>query len=200
VSFAVVCCSLVCFKIRNPHRQTNGSLLLNIRDAYQSSGSYARILTRSDDGGDTWSAPWRNPTLTMTTCQGSTISYDAVDPNTNETRKRFLFSSPLDILQRTTGFIRASADDGETFWIQNPRIDDPSSNYSGFGYSGLVDLGPADANVDPNGRVGIGIDSDSNVAKSSAAAPGTAGSRQIGIIYEPEALNAIVFKVQIVPP
>ena len=96
---------------RTPSHQVNecavaeledGSLLLNMRNYDRS--KRARALSRSTDGGDTWSAVTRDPALPEPICQASMVAAD---------RGRVLvFSNPANPKGRTNMTIRRSRDGG----------------------------------------------------------------------------------------
>jgi len=143
--------------------QSNGSLLMNVRDALDESGCRCRVMTRSDDGGGTWTELWRKPDLTGPICQGSMIrAGDAL-----------VYSAPQSLEGRSDGYIKASLDDGETWWIKSARLDDPKK--PGFGYSGLVDVGGGAASEDGTA---------------------TTTTRTLGVVYEPAAgHDGVTFKL-----
>ncbi len=108
---------------------------------------------------------------------------------------------------RITGFVRTSTDDGASWWVQNPRIDAADGDLSGYGYSGLVDLGPDDSANDlrpPPQAAGSSSSSDiTSVSVSSHASVVGGGPssqlRQLGVVYETLQEKAIVFTVIAVP-
>jgi hypothetical protein len=171
---------------------SNGSLLMNVRDAYAGSGYHGRLFTLSNDGGTTWSSLTRVPTLTGTVCQGSMISASSsgtssdtsTSTSTTSASTTLYYSSPLDLESRQDGYIRASTDSGATWWVLAPRLD--SAGEAGFGYSSLVDMG--------------------GVAQTVATGPtdeklqGSEHHHALGVVYEPEQGGVIFKLVEVVPP
>ena len=123
----------------------NGSLLMNVRDGNAGSGCHCRLMTISHDGGANWSPFRRESQLTGPVCQGSMIAAgDAL-----------FYSAPQSLEAREDGYVKASVDGGQTWWLRGGRLD--SAADPGFGYSGLVALG----------------------------AGARAGSTRLGVVYEP---------------
>lgn len=154
----------------------NGTLLLNVRNAFAASGDDAcrcRLMTASHDGGKTWSPFWRVPSLTGPVCQGSMISVPM--GSSSDPRTVLFFSHPASLESREDGYVRASVDDGRTWWLRGGRIDDASS--PGFAYSGLVDLGEAEG--------------EANREQGSLA-------RLLGVVYEPDKGSGVVFTMRTV--
>ena len=142
-------------------RLGNGSLLMNVRDA-RVNGCKCRLFTRSDDAGQTWSRFQEQPALTGPICQGSMISVDdggnsssSSSSSSSGSSTPLFYSAPQSLEGREDGYIKASVDNGASWWLRGARLD--SAADPGFGYSGLVDLG-------------------------SAGAPHV---RQLGVVYEP---------------
>lgn len=106
----------------------NGSMLMNVRDAYANRGCHCRIMSLSIDSGITWSPFRREPQLTGPVCQGSMIARGPI----------LVYSAPQSLEDRTDGYIKISMDQGRTWWLRGSRLD--SEHDPGFGYSGLVAL------------------------------------------------------------
>ena len=87
------------------------------------------------------------------------------------------YSAPQSLEGRSDGYIKASLDDGATWWLRGDRLD--SATDPGFGYSGLVDLGAAAAVV---------VEADLEADQTHAA-----HQRQLGVIYEPWQEGGVVF-------
>ena len=121
---------------------TDGSLLMNVRDA-RNNGCHCRLTTTSANGGDAWSTFEEVPTLTGPICQASMISVrdggNATGGGVGGGKAVLFFSGPQYLEGRQDGYIKASVDEGETFWLRGSRLDDAAQ--PGFAYSGLVDLG-----------------------------------------------------------
>ncbi|MHA1793929.1 MAG: sialidase family protein [Promethearchaeota archaeon] len=107
---------------------SDGSLLLNAR---VEGGSKMRMVSRSEDGGETWSPLSLAPTLVDPHCQGSIIRYPG---SLNGRESRILFSNPASRMFRTNGTVRLSEDDGRTWPISRVLC----SHY--FSYSCLTTL------------------------------------------------------------
>ena len=95
-------------------------LLLNVRN----DASQERLISTSEDGGETWSALRATPFLRGSICQGSTVS----------AKGTLFFSHPFSSAHRENGWIKYSVDDGDTWWLW--RQVDPDA----FGYSSLTVL------------------------------------------------------------
>ena len=83
----------------------DGSMLLNMRNYDRS--KRARALSRSVDGGVTWSAVERHPDLPEPICQASMIALDK--------GRRLVFSNPASATGRVAMTVRTS-DDGGRSW------------------------------------------------------------------------------------
>jgi len=119
---------------RTPSHQVNecavaeledGSLLLNMRNYDRS--KRARALSRSTDGGDTWSVVTMDPALPEPICQASMVaSHDG---------RVLVFSNPANPSGRTNLTIRRSRDGGHTWSKGNVLHGGPSA------YSSLATVG-----------------------------------------------------------
>jgi sialidase-1 len=105
----------------------DGSLLFNMRS---NSGSHRRAVSRSKDGGLTWSPVEHDPALIEPVCQASLIRVG----------KRLIFSNPAAETRRNLT-VRRSDDNGRRW--NTVRVVHPGP----AAYSSLVDLG--------DGRVGL---------------------------------------------
>jgi len=117
-------------------------LLLNARNHWARSGGRPdlagkRIISRSRDGGQSWSEPSFDETLIEPTCQASLLRFSW--PETNG-RSRILFANPAS-RSRSRMTVRASYDEGRT-WPISRLIDGGSSAYSCL-------------SVLPDGRIGL---------------------------------------------
>lgn len=108
----------------------DGSLLLNMR-SYR--GKNLRAVSRSADGGLTWSEPVEDPALIEPACQASMIRLFAPGEK-GDTSTRMLFSNPAS-KSREKMTVRLSRDDGRTWPVS--RTIYPGS----AAYSSLVELG-----------------------------------------------------------
>ena len=97
----------------------DGKVVLNVR----SGNSNFRLISVSEDGGDTWSPLTLAPsTGEQAICQGSMIAVGSV----------LFYSHPFHATARSDGWIKFSLDQGST-WFPWAQVD-PNS----FGYSGLT--------------------------------------------------------------
>ncbi len=101
----------------------DGILLYNVRTRYD-----GRHLSRSPDGGKTWSELKSHPDLEVTQCNGSMITL--IDKY-GETTSNLLFSIPSPG-GRKDGFIYVSKDEGKSW----PLVHQPVEGY--FAYSALI--------------------------------------------------------------
>lgn len=128
---------------RTPTHQVNecavaeladGSLLLNMRNYDRSQRS--RALSRSADGGETWSEVIRDAGLPEPICQASMIALD--DGRT------LVFSNPASATSRTRMTVRRS-DDGGNSWSDGLLLfEGPSA------YSSLATISPASSATAPD--------------------------------------------------
>jgi sialidase-1 len=100
---------------------TDGSLILNMRSY---AGKSRRAISRSTDGGLTWSKPELDEALIEPICQGSLIRHG----------RELLFSNPAS-QKRMNLTVKASADNGRTWRVERVVHEGPAA------YSSLVDLG-----------------------------------------------------------
>jgi len=110
---------------------SNGGLLLNARN--QKGDIKARIVARSNDGGQTWSSITFDKNLPDPVCEGSILNI-----GTKKGKKLLAFCNAADTLQRNNLTLRISFDEGLT-WQKNiliDRIDDKTNDYTA--YSDLV--------------------------------------------------------------
>jgi sialidase-1 len=110
---------------------TNGSeLLINMRNHWARSGNRPdlagrRLISRSPDGGSTWSEPVRDEALIEPTCQASLIRYAWP---TDSQKSVLLFANPDSTSKRERTTVRASYDEGRT-WPIHKLIDGGPSGY-----------------------------------------------------------------------
>jgi sialidase-1 len=105
-------------------------LLLNSRNHWARSGGRpdlagVRIISRSSDGGGTWSEPTFDKTLIEPTCQGCLFRYSWAE---DSDRSRILFANPAS-QSRGRMTVRLSYDEGRT-WPVSRLVDPGSSAYS----------------------------------------------------------------------
>jgi sialidase-1 len=97
--------------------------MLNIRN-YREKGH--RGVSRSKDGGLTWSKITSDPTLIEPVCQASLIRYTESLPFM---KNRLLFSNPASETERIKLTVRVSYDEGET-WAVAKLLNAGPSGYS----------------------------------------------------------------------
>lgn len=112
---------------------SDGRVMLNAR--IQDHSRNYRMLSTSDDGGETWGKAYVDKNLPDPTCQGSILRY-SFDPN------YILFTNNNSIKHRINMTIRLSKDDGQT-WEDSKLIQSAESK----GYSDMV--------VQQDGKIGI---------------------------------------------
>jgi sialidase-1 len=105
----------------------DGSLLYNVRTKYNK-----RHLSRSYDGGETWSVPTAHPDLKVTKCNGSMVTIRDQEGKLTST---LLFSIPSPG-GRKEGWIYVSMDGGESWPLKHQ----PVAGF--FAYSSLIQVGP----------------------------------------------------------
>ena len=103
----------------------DGSLLYNVRTSYK-----LRHLSRSTDGGETWSALKAHPDLEVTKCNGSMIT---IRDKKDKLTSTLLFSIPSPG-GRKDGWIYVSKDGGESWTLKHQPVD----GY--FAYSSLIQV------------------------------------------------------------
>lgn len=86
---------------------SNGDLLLNMRCP---NSDKRRLLSRSSDGGLSWSTPEVHQTLIDPVCQGSMLTFTDTDD-----RSILLFANPAHETRRRNMTLRVSYDDGQTY-------------------------------------------------------------------------------------
>ena len=106
-------------------------LLINMRNHWARSGKKPelagrRLVSRSDDGGMTWSTPTRDEQLIEPTCQASLLRLSW--PSATE-RSVLLFANPDHASKRIRTTVRASFDEGRT-WPQIRLMDAGASGYT----------------------------------------------------------------------
>ncbi len=111
---------------------SDGTLLLNARNQ----GGQYRKISRSRDGGVTWDPMKLDPGLPGVNCMGSIIQHDG----------ELVYAGPANKWQRTSGTVRISVDDGNT-WAYSREIV-PGS----YAYSCLTTL--------KNGKIGLLYETD----------------------------------------
>lgn len=105
---------------------SEGTLLMNMRSFNE---QYSRAISSSEDGGETWSEIWHDYQLTEPRCQASIIRHTL--PGKKDV---LLFSNPATAKKRSHMTLKASRDDGKTWyaaWLVNGALS---------GYSCLVSL------------------------------------------------------------
>ncbi len=98
---------------------TDGNLMLNMRCK---NNGYRRVVSKSLDGGTTWSAIATDYTLIDPVCQGSSVSADISGTHT-------VFCANAASTTRTNMTIRMSRDDGNT-WVKSYQVYSGPSAYS----------------------------------------------------------------------
>lgn len=101
----------------------NGDLLINMR-SYR--GKQCRAISRSSDGGLTWSEVVDDPNLVEPICQASLIRLPLADPKGTTC---LAFSNPADPKSRRNLTLRVSDDGGKT-WPRSKVLCEGSSIYS----------------------------------------------------------------------
>ena len=106
-------------------------LLINMRNHWGRSGKRPelagrRLISRSRDGGQTWSEPTRDESLVEPTCQASLIRYSwPIDSQ----KSILLFANPDSSSKRERMTVRLSYDEGRTWPVQK-LIDGGPAGYS----------------------------------------------------------------------
>jgi len=92
---------------------SDGRLMLNMRGPGRSRNAptNVRLVSVSDDGGESWSEPYGDQALPEPKCQGSLLRYE------HEGKVYLLFSNPATRDTRTNLTVRLSKDGGETWPI-----------------------------------------------------------------------------------
>jgi sialidase-1 len=111
--------------------KAESELLINMRNHWARSGKKpelagCRLVSRSRDGGMTWSTPTRDEQLVEPTCQASLLRYSWPGP---AEKSVLLFANPDHAKQRMRTTVRASFDDGRT-WPHSRLIDAGPSGYT----------------------------------------------------------------------
>lgn len=122
---------------------TGGRLMLNMRNLgakRPGETTRQRGTCVSDDGGQTFSHPRRDPALVEPGCQASILRYSWPDDGADG-RSRILFANPASATDRAHLTVRLSYDEGLTWPVSRQVFDGPA------GYSCLVPL--------PDNRVGL---------------------------------------------
>lgn len=112
----------------------NGGVLVVSRNFGGPGGGVKRV-TRSDDGGDTWSEVIYHSELPCVGCQNGLTRYSFSDDAKLGNRSRILFSGPKGP-GRSNGIIKMSYDDGETWPVEK------TVGAGGFAYSVMCPLKP----------------------------------------------------------
>jgi len=101
----------------------DGSVLMNMRSYHRGN---RRHVSRSTDGGKTWTPPVPDETLIEPVCQASLLRYSLAGPAGGE--NRLLFSNPAST-SRVNMTVRLSTDEGKT-WPVSRTINPGPSAYS----------------------------------------------------------------------
>ena len=112
----------------------NGGVLVVSRN-YGGPGGGVKRVTRSDDGGDTWSEVTYHGELPCVGCQNGLTRYSFSDDSKLGKRSRILFSAPKGP-GRKGGIIKMSYDDGESWPVEK------SVGPGDFAYSVMCPLKP----------------------------------------------------------
>ena len=104
---------------------SDGRLMLNMRGSRGGPAGkrHFRLVSFSDDGGETWSSHREDETLVEPVCQGSLLRYE-MDGKVN-----LLFSNPNNNSSRCNLTVRLTEDDGET-WCSSRSLDPGFCAYS----------------------------------------------------------------------
>ena len=101
----------------------DGSLMMNMRSSYGN----LRVVSFSNDSGQTWGQVWHDKDLLDPPCQASLIRYTQ---RPGYTKNRLLFSNPPHSNDQRVGLtVRVSYDEGAT-WAVSKRICAGGSDYS----------------------------------------------------------------------
>jgi sialidase-1 len=109
----------------------HAELLINMRNHWGRSGGRPeltgrRLVSRSRDGGVTWSEPVRDEQLVEPTCQASVLRFSWPG---EQQKSVLLFANPDHVSKRRRTTIRASFDEGQT-WPVSRLIDAGPSGYT----------------------------------------------------------------------
>lgn len=107
---------------------SDGKIMLNSRNGMD--GQQYRMVSISNDGGESFTRTESCLTLNEPTCQGSLIRHSI---NSTTGKANILFSNPnsSDKSIRVNGTLRLSENDGET-WIKSFRYSQPAPAFSGY--------------------------------------------------------------------
>jgi sialidase-1 len=110
----------------------NGSLVLNARDE---SRSGFRVVVRSDDFGETWTAPRLATDLPDATCQGSTIgAVTAASPAPPQQQQQTLFFSNAHDQSARQNLTLSTSTDGGATWRVAADLAAGQAQYSALAY------------------------------------------------------------------
>ena len=101
------------------YEASDGSLAMNCRAAKLG----RRVISRSEDGGATWTTPQPEAALPCPTCQASTLVVRSADGG-----HRVLFANPASEKSRNHLTLRLSDDDGRT-WAVSKLVDQGFAGY-----------------------------------------------------------------------